>query len=268
MSRQFPNTTVGVIAGLSPLSTLGFLEKLVRWSSADEGGGGGGGMSPPFIVSNDPVRLSTYDRDRLNINPKNGRHGRLDPGPVVEKLRQQRLFLERSGARCIVMPCHISHSWFNDIAYGCSVPFLHAAHSVATELKASNMRPVQAGTNVCIGILGTQTIIDSGFYQSSLNSQGFEVMVPDKATMEHTVIPAMEAYHRKDIEGARNLLRIALQLLLVRAVNTVILASDHLCGLLPHHDPLCHKCIDPMDALVRSTIQWARSASTSSGEGC
>lgn len=85
-------------------------------------------------------------------------------------------------------------------------------------------------------------------------------MLPDKATMEHTVIPAIEALNRKDTEGARNLLRIALQVLLVRAVNSVILASDDMRDLLPQDDPLLKKCIDPMDALARSTIKWAQSA--------
>lgn len=90
--------------------------------------------------------------------------------------------------------------------------------------------------------------------------QGFEVVLPDKATMEHTVIPAIEAINRKDIEGARNLLRIALQVLMVRAVNSVILASDEMRDLLPHQDPLLKKCIDPMDALAWSIIKWAQSA--------
>ena len=90
--------------------------------------------------------------------------------------------------------------------------------------------------------------------------QGFEVVLPDKATMEHTIIPAIEASNRKDMEGARNLLRIALQVLLVRAVNAVILASDDMRNLLPQDDPLLRKCIDPMDALARSTINWARAA--------
>ncbi|KAJ9692602.1 hypothetical protein PVL29_011593 [Vitis rotundifolia] len=88
---------------------------------------------------------------------------------------------------------------------------------------------------------------------------GFEVVVPDKATMEHTVIPVIESLNRKDREGARNLLRIPLQVLLVRAVNTVILASDDMRDLLPREDPLLKKCIDPMDALARSTINWTRS---------
>lgn len=86
------------------------------------------------------------------------------------------------------------------------------------------------------------------------------MVLPDKATMEHTVIPAIEALNRKDIEGARNLLRIALQVLLVRAVNSVILASDDIKDILPLDDPLLRRCIDPMDALARSTINWAQCA--------
>lgn len=89
--------------------------------------------------------------------------------------------------------------------------------------------------------------------------QGFEVVLPDTATMEHILIPIIESMNRGDIEGARNLLRIAIHVLLVRAVNTVILASDEMQDLLPHDDPLLEKCINPMDALARSTVQWARS---------
>lgn len=87
--------------------------------------------------------------------------------------------------------------------------------------------------------------------------QGFEVVLLDKETEEHILIPAMEALQRKDREGARNLLRIAIHVLLVRGVNVVILASDDLLGILPHNDPILRKCIDPMDALARSIINWA-----------
>ncbi|CAI9773641.1 unnamed protein product [Fraxinus pennsylvanica] len=71
-----------------------------------------------------------------------------------------------------------------------------------------------------------QCNLDSEIYQEKLQNEGFEVLLPDKATVEHTLIPAVEALSREDIRGAQNLFRIALQVLLVRAVNTVILASD------------------------------------------
>lgn len=89
--------------------------------------------------------------------------------------------------------------------------------------------------------------------------QGFEVILPDKDTMEHTIIPSIEAMSKKDIEGARNLLRVALQVLLMRAVNTIIIASDDMRALLPHDDPLLKKCVDPLDSLARSTIKLAQS---------
>ena len=113
-------------------------------------------------------------------------------------------------------------------------------------------------TNFLFFILSSGDIVDDLF--PPFFTQGFEVVLPDKATMEHTLIPALDALNRKDVEGARNLLRIALQVLLVRAVNTVILASDDMQDLLPPDDPLLKKCIDPMDALARSTIKWVKSA--------
>lgn len=96
-------------------------------------------------------------------------------------------------------------------------------------------------------------------FEWKLNVQGFEVVLPDRATMEHVVNPAIEAVNRRDFKGARNLLKIAVQVLLVSGVNTVILAADEMQGLLPLKDPLLKKCIDPMDALARSTIKWAKS---------
>ena len=77
--------------------------------------------------------------------------------------------------------------------------------------------------------------------------------------MEHTIFPALKALTEKDTEGARMLLRIALHVLLVKAVNVIIIASDDLRDLLPKDDPLCKKCVDPVDCLTRSTIDWARS---------
>lgn len=89
-------------------------------------------------------------------------------------------------------------------------------------------------------------------------AQGFEVLCPDKASMEHIVLPSVDVFRKGDMEGARNLLRVSLQVLLVRAVNKIILASDDLVGILPDDDPLLKNCIDPLDALVREAIACTR----------
>nr|GLL45238.1 uncharacterized protein LOC109179499 [Ipomoea trifida] len=233
MSQQ--ENTIGIISGLSAITTLTFLEKLQFWSSRTSKQH----HVPPFIVCSDPAT-------RKNNN-------------IAENLLQKRLFLEESGAGCIVMPCHMSHLWYPHVSKGCSVPFLDVSECVATEVKEANLKPVEAGrNNVRIGVLSAaDSPLVATFYQHKLHSQGLECILADKPTTEHMVIPMMEALKQKDMEGARNLLRIAVQVLLVRGVNLVILAADEFQGLLPCDDPLLNKCIDPMDALARSAIKWA-----------
>lgn len=246
--------TVGIIGGVSVVSTLTFLRNLVEWSSKDSQN------SLPFVLCSDPSLNKELISHEKNLFPSFNRSDSnpLDQMLIVENLKSKRIFLEKSGARCIVMPCHISHIWHEEVSKGCSVPFLHMGECVAKELKEAKLKPLEAGSHLRIGVLATNAILSAGFYQEKLQNEGFEIVLPDKATVERTVIPSIEALNRKDMEGARNLLRIALQVLLLRAVNTIILASDDMRDLLPRDDPLLKKCTDPMDALVRSTIKWAQ----------
>ncbi|WOG96630.1 hypothetical protein DCAR_0415966 [Daucus carota subsp. sativus] len=242
---------VGIIGGVSVVSTLIFLEKLVWWSSRS------GGESASFIVCNDPaitrLRHPSTDSDQKGID-------HYDRYSVIENLRQKRVFLEQSGVRCIVMPCHVSHLWHREVSLGCSVPFLNIGDCVARELKEAKFRPLEAGSCVQIGVLANSSSSTAAFYKKKLQSQGFEVVLPDNPTMEHAVLPAIEALQKKDVEGAQNLLRIAIHLLLMSAVNTIILAADELRNILPPNDPLLKRCVDPMDALVRSTISRGRTS--------
>lgn len=249
--------TVGIIGGVSVDSTLNFLRKLVKWSSK------GGESCVPFVLCSDPVlnkEVFSHERSSFPSLSCKSDCTQLDPTPIVKSLQNKRAFLENSGAQCIVMPCNVLHSWHDEVSKGCSVPFLHMGESVARELKEAKLKPLEAGSPLRIGVLATDATLKAGFYQEKLQNEGFEVVLPDTATMEHTVIPATEALSRKDMEGASNLLRISLQVLLVRAVNSVIIASDDMRDLLPQDDPLLKKCIDPMDALVRTTIKWMQSA--------
>ncbi|KAK7259642.1 hypothetical protein RIF29_25254 [Crotalaria pallida] len=256
--------SVGIIGGVSVDATLNFLRKIVELSSdsSSKDEANSNSNSIPFVLCSDPLlskEVLSYERSYFVSSRSNKvEFLKLDSSPIVKNLKNKRLFLENSGASCIVMPCNISHSWYEELSKGCSVPFLHMAECVAKELKEAKLKPLEAGSPSRIGVLATNATLASGFYQKKLQNEGFEVVLPDRATMEHTVIPATEALNRKDMEGACNLLRIALQVLLVSGVNSIILASDDMRDLLPQDDPLLKKCIDPMDALARSTIKWLR----------
>ena len=150
---------VGIIGGVSVSSTLIFLEKLAYH----------GGESIPSIVCSDPA-ISIEPPNRFPpINEKGGNH--FNSGIIVENLRRKRETLEQSGACCIVMPCHISHVWYNEVSKGCSVPFLDVGDCVAKELKEAKLKPLEAGSNVRIGILAANAGLVSGLYQDKLQNQ-------------------------------------------------------------------------------------------------
>lgn len=153
---------VGIIGGVSVVSTLIFLEKLVWWSSRS------GGESAPFIVCSDPAI------SRLLHYPPNCEENGIDHYDcysIIENLRQKRAFLEQSGARCIVMPCHISHLWHREVSLGCSVPFLNIGDCVTRELKDAKFRPLEAGSGVRIGVLASNSSSMAAFYMQKLQSQ-------------------------------------------------------------------------------------------------
>lgn len=256
VSRVFhqPNA-VGIIGGASAAATTDFVKKVVEWTSSETE------ESLPLLLCSDPQLKQQICSSLAGIDLGTSRKsvGSNHGGSVLAALREKRMFLESSGACCIVMPCHISHAWYQELSQGCSVPFLHIGDCVARELKEANLRPIETGSNVKIGLLGSQESLNAGFYQDRLSNQGFEVVLPDHATMEHIVVPAIGALQSKDIEGARILLRIALQILLVRAVSMVVLASYDMRSLLAPDDPLLKKCIDPIDALARATVKWSHS---------
>jgi aspartate/glutamate racemase len=244
--------TIGIIGGVSVLSTLVFLEKLACWSSRN------GKECPPFVVCSDPVLSKALSlRGSFPSSRNRMDHIKLNQEVMIKNLQHKRKVLQQSGARGFAMPCHLSHAWHSEISEDSSLPFLHIGDCVAMELKKAKMKPIHAASTVRIGLLTTDSFFVVCYYKEKLQSQGFEVVLLDKETEEHLLVPAVEALQRKDIEGARNLLRIAIHVLLVRGVNVVILASDDLLGILPHNDPLIRKCIDPMDALARSIIHWA-----------
>ncbi|MBA0806694.1 hypothetical protein Gohar_022556, partial [Gossypium harknessii] len=148
--------TVGIIGGVSVLSTLIFLEKLVWWSSRN------GEECVPFVVCSEPALDG--GRRPVHSSEVNGEH------IIIQNLRQKRIFLEKSGARCIVMPCHISNAWHDEISESCSLPFFHIGDCVARELKEAKLKPLDAGSSVRIGVLSTCETIAVAPYQQKLQN--------------------------------------------------------------------------------------------------
>lgn len=155
-----PNT-IGCIGGVSVTSTLIFLEKLASWTSRD-----GKRICLPIVVCSHPAlsKEIQFQREEAQVQ--------LNSDQVIENLRHKREFLERSGARCLVMPCHVSHAWYSEVSENCSLPFLHVGECVAVELKKAKLKPLHAASDVRIGVLTTNdAILVASYYKEKLQSQ-------------------------------------------------------------------------------------------------
>ncbi|KAJ6932743.1 hypothetical protein NC651_008235 [Populus alba x Populus x berolinensis] len=160
--------TVGIIGGISVNSALNFLKKLVHGSSKE------GKDCFPFVLCSDPVLNKELLLHERNSRPYPSRHNEKSPSDhsaIAENLQNKRVFLEKSGVQCIVMPCHILHSWHDEVSKGCSVPFLHMGECVARELKEAKLKPLEAGSPLRIGLLASNATLAAGFYQEKLQSE-------------------------------------------------------------------------------------------------
>eukprot|EP00252_Welwitschia_mirabilis_P019854 TRINITY_DN4703_c0_g1_i2.p1 TRINITY_DN4703_c0_g1~~TRINITY_DN4703_c0_g1_i2.p1 ORF type:complete len:293 (-),score=0.77 TRINITY_DN4703_c0_g1_i2:258-1136(-) len=150
---QKPNT-VGVLAGASVAAAAEFVKKIEHFSSVS------GLQGVPLVLCSDPAVQ------------KGLRCANLEMGKAAAvSLREKRRFLESAGACCIVMPCHVSHVWHDEICKEALVPILHIADSVACALADANLKPVERGANVKIGLLAPIHILHAGFYQKRLVDQ-------------------------------------------------------------------------------------------------
>lgn len=141
---------VGIIGGVSVDSSLNFAKKLLDFRSENEGN------TPLFVLCSDPQLINALSSNYSSI---------------VENLRRKRVLLEKSKVRCIVMPCHLSHSWYNEIEEGCSVPFLDMGECVAKQLKEEKLRPLEFGSPLRVGVLSTNQTLVPTFYQEKFEKE-------------------------------------------------------------------------------------------------
>lgn len=157
--------TVGIIGGISTDSTLNFVRKLEDWSSKD------GMSSLPFVLCSDPIlnkELLLYEENSYPSLYHRIRRTPVDPKQIVENLKNKRRSLERCGAKLILMPCHIAHTWYDKVCEGSSVPMLHMGDCIVKELQEAKMKPLEAGNILRVGVMASSATLSAGFYQERL----------------------------------------------------------------------------------------------------
>jgi len=105
--------------------------------------------------------------------------------------------LEKSGATFGILPCNTLHKYINEIRGSVKIPFLSILEETVLRLKSLNVKNV--------GILATQTTIDSKIYANVLEENGINIFYPDTGEQNdiNNIIVELINGERSELHGKK-----------------------------------------------------------------
>jgi aspartate racemase len=230
---------LGVLGGMGPLATADFLKKLI--------------VATPAQKDADHVPVIVYSVPQIpdRVAPILNATGASPLPAMLEGVRT----LEAAGAECIAIPCITAHHWYDELCQAAKVPIIHIADATCAAMIAQGVRGD-------VALLATDATLRSGFFQQRLQAAGFGVASPSNEEMQELVLPAIVCVKRHDMATALTLTSEAVQRLLARDLQRIVLACSELPSALEGADTgIAAHCVDTLDALARACVAWSTARS-------
>ncbi|HVJ37713.1 MAG TPA: aspartate/glutamate racemase family protein [Stenotrophomonas sp.] len=166
MDNPIPSKTIGLIGGMSWVSTLPYYRHINQTIQRTCGG-----------LHSARLLLYSIDFHDLELLQRAG-----DWDRAGEHLASAAKALHAGGADFLVLCSNTMHCVAPAIEAATPLPLLHVADATADALAAAGMRK--------IGLLGTRFTMEQPFYRQRLAARGFEVIVPEAGdrALVHQVI--------------------------------------------------------------------------------
>lgn len=232
---------LGVLGGMGPLASADFFVKLVAATPANDDQD-----HVPVLILSDP---------RIPQRPPAILGNGESPLPAILARRD---LLLAAGATFLAMPCNTAHFWFPQLTADCPVPFISIVEASCAEVAA------RASPGDVVGLIATGATLAAHLYDSRLESLGFRVMLPDAATMNEVVLPAIQRVKQGDaVQGGRMLEPVVRRLREQGARLIVLACTETPLALDAIHSELRADCIDTTAALARACVAhwqagWSR----------
>jgi aspartate racemase len=222
---------LGVLGGMGPLATVDFLAKLIEETPAKRDQD-----HVPVIVYSVP-QIAPRVEAILGTGPS--------PAPaMIEGLR----VLAQAGVEGAVIACNTAHHWYDELEAASSVPILHIADTACADI----------APGAPVGLLGTEAALEAGIYQTRLAARGVESLVNAPDLRRTHVLPAIALVKQGKTASAGRLLEPAIEDLLARGADRVILACTELPpALTAIQSAYMNRTIDPTRTLARAAVAWS-----------
>ena len=226
---------LGVIGGMGPLATNIFYQMLIEMT--------------PARKDQDHINMIILSHASMPDRTESIRSGNLSV--LLDKLKEDAGFLERSGADCIAIPCNTSHVVMDDLQETVSVPIVNMVRETVIHL-----RDRCGCLNQKVGIMATDGTINTGIYQKEMEQAGLIPVIPsqeNQKTLMHIIYDGVKAGMPVDASDFDN---VGNELLAAGCRKIVLACTELSCYAMEH--PLPDVYLDAMEVLTRKAIELCK----------
>ncbi len=226
-------TTVGIIGGIGPESTVEYYRLIVSAYLEQEGNG-----NYPRIIINS-----------INMKKMLDLIGESRFGEVTEYLVGEIQKLASAGADYAVLASNTPHIVFNQINQASPLPLISIVEATCEEAVSKGMQRV--------GLFGTKFTMQGGFYDQLFSDQGITVITPEEKDQDYI----HDIYMGELVRGVfrdetkNKLLEIAIALKEKGSIHGLILGGTELPLILKEGDAEGIEFLDTTKIHVESIMQ-------------
>jgi aspartate racemase len=229
--NQQEGKILGIIGGMGPLATNIFYKMLIDMTPAHK--------------DQDHINMIILSHATLPDRTQAIQSG--DLSVLLSKLQEDAMFLEKSGAACIAIPCNTSHVVMDDVQKRVVIPIINMIRETSDylldECDCFNQK---------VGIMATDGTVKAGIYQKEMMKRGLIPVIPDQQNQQklmHIIydgIKAGEPVDPRDFQEIENQLR-------EDGCKKIVLACTEL-SCYAMENPLADFYVDAMGILARKVI--------------
>lgn len=229
--NQQEGKILGIIGGMGPLATNIFYKMLIDMTPAHK--------------DQDHINMIILSHASMPDRTEAIKSG--DLSILLAKLIEDAVFLEKSGATCIAIPCNTSHVVMDDIQKMVDIPIINMVRETSDYLLD------ECGCNgQKVGIMATDGTVKAGIFQKEMLKRGLIPVTPNQENQQklmHIIydgVKAGEPVNPRDFQEIENQLR-------EDGCKKIVLACTEL-SCYAMENPLADIYVDAMGVLARKVI--------------
>lgn len=224
--------TIGILGGVGPQTTSKVyisIIKLIRESGEEK--------YPPIVIYNLPFPfVIEHEAIIQGINSEK----------MVPYLIDGAKILEKSGVDFGILPCNTLHKFIGEIRKAVKFPFLSILEETVLALKDRKVKRV--------GILATETTIESKIYEDVLENNGINILYPSKNDQNIVSNIIVELLNETENNLQRGTLENVCDALHERGAEIILLACTDL-QLIASDMKTSAPIVDTTEILINASVR-------------